>query len=688
MEVNLLIIITALVVIVVAVYTAFRLGAFVYPYGLAKLAEIPKFDILEYQFKRESEILAEYAKGSYTAEAPYIIIDPYDFNPLAALILFETAKPGNAEIKIQGDSPFSTYTYSHTVEAPRAEIPVLGLYPDRANTVTLTFDGKSYQYQIATKPLPAGMQRYTKVSSKPEKMAPGITLCLAAFEHTYNTLIDCDGQVRGYFSSRSMVFLALSNGRTILSGDELKFMPYHVASLFERNWLGKIFKKYDIPNAVHHGMFELPDGNFMLASNHHDMFKTGTREDAVIILSSQTGEVIKEYDYREIADETREPYHHFEPAMKNLLNRDWLHINAVVYDTNNKAIIISSPTQSMVLSIDAATSGINWILGPHNGYNNEMKQHLLTPLGDDFEWQWCQHDPSIIPDPGDDPDIINLLLFDNGQNKSFTEEGSIPAQENYSRAVRYRINQREMTVEQIWAYGKERGPKDYATILSGAQYLGETVLIAFGGQLRKNEIPVDDAVNAAFGDFPVRSRVVEVTWDGDVVFEVSARESPDAISADTYQAKRIPLYAAEGYTYRLGEVKAECLGTSYTVKQAAKFSPPKLYGGRISVDFQRLYREGSRLIIDGDMLYRGKGQRLVRAFLVFRDKKGNAYSYSANNSFYGRFLASIDLSELPPAEYQLSVAGGIIIGDDALSKDVRKGYYKTKYKITVRDEKR
>ena len=685
MEVNLIRFATVLVVIAVALYTAFKLGAFVYPYGLAKLTEIPGFEIIEDQFRRETEILGEYAKGSYQAEAPYIIIDPYNFNPLAALILFEVKKSGSVEIKIQGDSPYSTYTYNHRVKAPRAEIPVIGLYPDRVNTVSLTFEGKEHRYQIATKPLPADMQVYTKISSQPEKMAPGITLCLAAFEHTYNTLIDCEGQVRGYFSSRSMVFLALRNGRTILSGDELKFMPYHVASLFEGNWLGKIFKKYDIPNAVHHGMFELPGGDFILASNHRDMFKTGTREDAVIILSRQTGKVIKEYNYREIVDETRTPYHHFEPAVKNLLNRDWLHINAVVYDKNNNAIIISSPTQSMVISINAGSSAINWILGPHDGYNNELKKHLLTPVGDNFEWQWCQHDPSLIPAATDDPEIIDLLLFDNGQNKSFREEGSVPAQENYSRAVRYRINQREMTVEQTWAYGKERGSEDYATILSGAQYLGETVLIAFGGQLRRNEIPVDDAVNAAFGEFPVRSRVVEVRFDGEVVFEVSARESPHAISADTYQAKRLPLYAAESYNYLLGEIKAEQLGTSYTVNQAARFKPPQLYGGKISVKFQRLYREGDRLIIDGDLLYRGKEQRLVRAYLVFRDKKGNTYSYPANNSFYGRFLASIDLSELAPAEYQLSVAGATVIGDDALGKDVRKGYYKTKYKVTVRD---
>jgi hypothetical protein len=156
----------------------------------------------------------------------------------------------------------------------------------------------------------------------------------------------------------------------------------------------------------------------------------------------------------------------------------------------------------MVISIDADTSDINWILGPHEGYNDELGKYLLTPVGEGFEWHWCQHDPTILPDLDNDPDTLDILMFDNGQGKSFTEEGSVSAADNYSRAVHYRINQKSMTVEMIWQYGKERGAEDYATFLGGAEYLSGNVLIAFGGQHRADGRPVDEIISGVFGNMP------------------------------------------------------------------------------------------------------------------------------------------------------------------------------------------
>jgi arylsulfate sulfotransferase len=42
--------------------------------------------------------------------------------------------------------------------------------------------------------------------------------------------------------------------------------------------------------------------------------------------------------------------------------------------------------------------------------------------------------------------------------------------EKYSRAVVYKIDQKKMTVEQIWEYGKNRGHELYAPITSSVEY--------------------------------------------------------------------------------------------------------------------------------------------------------------------------------------------------------------------------
>jgi hypothetical protein len=96
-----------------------------------------------------------------------------------------------------------------------------------------------------------------------------------------------------------------------------------------------------------------------------------------------------------------------------------------------------------------------------------------------------------------------------------------------------------------------------------------------------------------------------------------------------------------------------------------------------------MHREGDRLVIDADLLYKGRQQRLVRAYVIFRNKKGNTYIYATNNSFHGRIMASIDLKELPAGQYRISIAGGLILGNDVLSSNVRKGHFKTEYKLTL-----
>ena len=64
-------------------------------------------------------------------------------------------------------------------------------------------------------------------------------------------------------------------------------------------------------------------------------------------------------------------------------------MNAAVYDVASNAVITSSPTQSMVISVDADTSEINWIFGPHDGYNEE-KSPFRTPVKSPYHAQVSQ----------------------------------------------------------------------------------------------------------------------------------------------------------------------------------------------------------------------------------------------------------------------------------------------------------
>jgi arylsulfate sulfotransferase len=661
--------------------------------SLASRVEIPEYDILDFQYQREMEILADYEASEVSFERPYVILDPYEMNPLSALVIFNAPAANTYEVTVKGDDPHTTFTYPKNAGPGRVEIAILGLYPGRENVVTLQAgSGEVAELRITTEKLPQDMQTYVLEKSLPEKMEPGVTLMIACFESSYSVLLDSSGQVRGYFSNQNMghgtAMITLRNGNLLTTGDELKQVPYNMSSLWELNWLGKIFREIEVPNAVHHNLFEMPDGDILAVSNSKDLFTSGTREDVAILIDRASGNVKKEVDFRKILDEKRDPYTHFHPNILNPPNIDWMHMNTAIYDEVSNAIIVSSPIQSQVVAIDAVSSEIRWILGPHEGYENTsafLKEYLLTPTGDNFEWSWGQHDPVVLPDFDQNPDTLDLLLLDNGQSRSFVEEKTIQPEDNYSRAVHYRIHLQEKTVEQIWQYGKERGSELYATFLGDAEYLPQTGnrLIDFGGQLSVNGKRTDDILGGVLGTIVTNSRVVEVTEGGEVVFEVSVHENSATSTAETYQAKRQALYSAQSFDYVLGEIQAVRQGQSYLCKPATGVTIPQFYFGNVKVDFNQIHREKGRLIIDGNFTYNDQAYLLSRAVFVFRSRE-HTYSYAANSGLNGRFFLSVDTAEMEAGTYQLDMVGAVIEGNDAaLTDQIQAAQVKTGYKLTI-----
>lgn len=683
----------SLAILIIAGVFLVRSGALVRPTdrALERLREVPQYDLLSAQTEREENILNDYAQAEYRFQEPYVIIDPYEMNPLSALVLFSPEATRSVEVIVHGDDEASTLRYTKSISGDRAEVPILGLYAGRLNTVTLLSDtGERCSLHIQTEPLPADFQRYQLKVSKPGQMEPGFTLMTACFRHSYTAIIDANAQVRGYLRNTDMAhgtsMIQLKNGNMLSTGDEYKQIPYNMTSLWEFNWLGKIFREYEVPNAVHHDIVELANGNLLCVSNSANMIPSGTREDVAIILDRKSAEVIKTYDFRRILDETRDPYHHFHPDILNALVVDWMHMNAAIpYDEGN-SIIVSSPTQSMVVCINKDTRQIQWILGPHEGYEGSsayLQDYLLTPVGESFSWQWCQHHPMLLPDQDGDAGTLDILLLDNGQSRSFSQQNAVDATQNYSRAVQYRIDPRSMTVRQIWEYGKDRGVSCYATFLGDANYEPVTgnCLITFGGQLSIDGVRTDEIVNGVMGSVVTRSRVVEVSRSGEVVFEVEVHEDPYTNSGETYQATRFAFYSPDSFDQPLGSFRAQRLGTSYVCDTPPDMAAPKIFYRTLGVSFDTIINENGRLVISGELTYKGRAYLLSQAVFVLQSKT-DCYLFNAQSALNGVFFGSIDTTQLKPGVYRLSIAGGVVEGNDCNGK-ILKGHVQTEYKLTV-----
>ena len=147
----------------------------------------------------------------------------------------------------------------------------------------------------------------------------------------------------------------------------------------------------------------------------------------------------------------------------------------------------------------------------------------------------------------------------------------------------------------------------------------------------------------------------------------------------------MPLFVPSSFRTRLGELKGQRLGTSYLCSAPqgdfADFPIPPIYIGKLSADFTVIHREQDRLVLDGTLYNDGTTRLLSKAFVIFRSRK-DAFVYEANSGLNGRFFLSVNLRELPPGEYLITIAGATVEGNDALGKRAL-GHFKTEYKVTV-----
>ena len=161
--------------------------------------------------------------------------------------------------------------------------------------------------------------------------------------------------------------------------------------------------------------------------------------------------------------------------------RNWAHVNSVDYDPTDDSIIISSRHQSACIKI-GRDKKVKWILGAPKGWRSPWKEALLTPVSakgqklnctdvectdTDFDWTYTQHTAFRV-DEKSDKRYCMISVFDNGDARNLDQPAL--ASMKYSRAVIYKIDQKNMTVEQVWEYGKERGHDWYSPVTSLTRY--------------------------------------------------------------------------------------------------------------------------------------------------------------------------------------------------------------------------
>lgn len=337
-------------------------------------------------------------------------------------------------------------------------------------------------------------------------------------------MIDTKGDIRWYLDSeqfydkygrniddtgRFMSFYQLENG-DIVFGQSQKYMRYGM--LGDQSFTRKLPRGYI---DLSHETLPMENGHYLLrvAKKNYNIPGTQDIRNTVrdhIIEVDEAGQVVDEWDMNEImgknvwrkdlimaldqravclnvdlnAEQTvtiTEDMPYGDKAVTGT-GRNWAHINSIAYDKTDDSIILSFRHQGIVKVGRDKT--VKWILAAPDGWSNDMQAKVLQPVdakgkkiqcengkceNSDFDWTWTQHTAWLSPRGQNTGNIKTLSVFDNGDGRGF-EQPALPTMK-YSRAVEYVINEKDMTVQQTWEYGKERGFDWYSAVTSNVEYM-------------------------------------------------------------------------------------------------------------------------------------------------------------------------------------------------------------------------
>jgi arylsulfate sulfotransferase len=545
--------------------------------------------IIERQYAAEQLFLAEFEEGSYTLANPLVKLNPYEFCPLTAVVMFEIPAASEATITVLGKEVEGNITHRFPA-AKKHILPIYGLYADYENTVEIVLgNGEKASIKIQTEPLMAGVPLATKMETTKEYLGDNLIFLTAAMR-SMPVGFDYKGDLRWY-ASVNFAFdcKRMPNGHILIGTERLIQMPYFTTGIYEMAFSGKVFKEYQSPiGGYHHDQFVMEDGNILMLT--YDRY-SGTVEDVCVLLDKETGKVLRKWDYKDVLPQD-------VAGSGSQDAHDWFHNNAVWYDKKTHSLTLSGRHQDAVINLDYELDEngkckLNWIIGDPEMWPEDMQKYFFKPVGDlsKFDWQYEQHACVVLPD-GD------IMLFDNGHFRSKNPETRIPNHDNFSRGVRYRIDTEKMEIEQIWQYGKERGADFFSPYICNVEYYNEGHYMVHSGGIGYEDGKPCDGFAVMDAVDPVKSKEHTYTFNSITVELVDDEVKLELhVPANLYRAEKLPLYYA-GETIELG--KGVVLGGLIETKSTKMKVKAEETGVLLPADYKaRIVEEDDRFLVNG-----------------------------------------------------------------------------------------
>lgn len=384
-------------------------------------------DILSSQTTVTEEIKKFEKDKQFTFNNPKIIKNPYKISPLTAIIIFTSNK--EEEVQVYINNEFVTTMESSLTHT----IPIYGLKANYKNIIKLKSEsGKEKDFTIKT-------EEYYGDKIQVEKTSPKLNNDLyfsSGIGGTNLKAYDKQGNVRWYLEApyaHDIEFLG--NGHLLVSNGKYSSKSTTFTGLVEIDYLGKVYKYYDLEGGYHHEVVQTTKDSYIVASSNP---KNDMVADYVVEIDKNTGKTIKVIDLLEIAKK-------IDPEFVKGFAPDWAWNNSIYFDEENQELLLSLRVRNSIMCLDYKTNEIKWIFGDKKNWSENFYKYLLIPT-ENTKYPNGQH--SVFLD-----EEGNMGLFNNNfdPNSEEVTGGLLSAYINdYSSAILYEINGK--SINQIWEY--------------------------------------------------------------------------------------------------------------------------------------------------------------------------------------------------------------------------------------------
>lgn len=393
----------------------------------------------------DQQIQTELENGEHLFDDPFVILNPFGNSPLTAIVLFQTKEECAVRVIVEGNTD-QTDVVGNVEASKLHRVPVIGLYPDKENQVTLQLLDKDGNVtdetvvKIKTDPLPSSMDNIVKVEKSDEPSAYGL-IEVSGFGTPHPFAFDTEGYVRWYLSDTyaSYGYFPLSNDHFIVMDSDVMIQTYekpHAQQLYEMDYLGRVYQIYLVENGAHHEIIEMtPGGNLLVVTNSIDEHV----EDMVQEIDRETGEIVKSLDMREI----------FGDTYVNMM--DWAHVNTASYNAKDDTLLLSVRNVHSAIKVNWSTNELIWILGnPEFWKDTSFESKVLQPVGD-IVWNYQQHSVyEISQNLDNNPDTVQIMMYDNHWDKTRKVDFFDDLESSYVSL--FAVDEKNMTVSQLHLY--------------------------------------------------------------------------------------------------------------------------------------------------------------------------------------------------------------------------------------------